>query len=178
MKKWKWKWIYEIWCYWSLVSGNFHFHWKTNFWLDIDDRDLGQGSSIFEKLKNPDATYFSETVESPVLIVVTGALAMEQALWNFVVIGIKKYFFLFGHFSFFFIFQAILQKIQKVINCQLGCCPFYEQFANFAMESPPRWLWCTEWQDWEKLGIETKIQNKIIEIQIQDPRFRTKLSKS
>ena len=91
-----------------------------------------------EKLKDPDATYFSETVESPVLIVVTGALAMEQALWNFVVIGIKKILFLFGHFYFFFIFQAILQKIQKVINCQLGCCPFYEQFANFAMESPPR----------------------------------------
>ena len=78
---------------------------------------------------------FSGTVESPVLMVVTGALAMEQALWNFVVIGIKKILF----FSGIFIFSLYLKQFcKKLINCQLGCCPFYEQFANFAMESPPR----------------------------------------
>ena len=64
-----------------------------------------------EKLKDPDATYFSETVESPVLIVVTGALAMEQALWNFVVIGTsKKYYFCSGIFIFSLYFKQFCKK--------------------------------------------------------------------
>ena len=131
MKKWKWKWIYEIWCYWSLVSGNFHFHWKTNFWLDIDDRDLGQGSSIFEKLKNPDATYFSETVESPVLIVVTGALAMEQALWNFVVIGIKKNIIFVRAFFFFLYISSNFAKNPKSNKLPTGLLPFLWTVCQF-----------------------------------------------
>ena len=66
-----------------------------------------------EKLKDPDATYFSETVESPVLIVVTGALAMEQALWNFVVIGIKKNIICSGIFTFSLYFKQFCKKSKK-----------------------------------------------------------------
>ena len=75
-------------------------------------------SSLFE---NPDSTFFSETVEFPILIVVTGAIAMEQALWTFVVIGEISSALVFGYI----LYLSEYLKTHWLRQASMGVCVWH-----------------------------------------------------
>ena len=172
---------------WEPVSGNFHFHWKTNFWLDIDDLDPGQGSSIFAlwKAERSWCYIFFRNSGEPGLDCGdwgpgngTGPLELCHHRYQKNIIFVQA-------FLFFLYISNNFAKNPKTNKLQTGLLPFLWTVCQFCdgiassmtlMHRVARlgkaWHWDQDTeQNYRNPDPRSKIQNKIVEILTFAPKI-------